>query len=122
MNIILWVVQVVLALMFLMAGVMKATRPINELAKRMRWVEGVSPGLVRFVGVSEILGAIGLVLPGLAHFAPWLTVAAGIGLAVVMVLAAQLHMRLGERSAIRVNGILFLLALVVVVGRAMLPV
>ncbi len=59
LNISLWVAQVLLAAMFLMAGVM----PIAELGQSMPWVNDMSAGLVRFIGISELLGGIGLLLP-----------------------------------------------------------
>ena len=91
MNATLWIVQGLLAAAFLAAGLMKASRPIEALSKQMSWVTSVPPGFVRFVGVAEVLGAIGLILPMVTNILPWLTVAAGGGLAVVMVGAAGVH-------------------------------
>ena len=51
MNLALWIVQIVVGAGFLLAGVMKATRPVDELAKRMKWVTALSPSTVRFIGV-----------------------------------------------------------------------
>lgn len=117
MNATLWIVQGLLAAAFLAAGLMKASRPIEVLSKQMSWVTSVPPGFVRFVGVAEVLGAIGLILPMVTNILPWLTVAAGGGLAVVMVGAAGVHLSRGEGSHVPANVVLLILALFVVVGR-----
>jgi putative oxidoreductase len=78
MNIALWVVQALLALLFLLAGFPKATQPLDRLAGRMGWVKVVPQALTRFIGIAEILGAIGLILPALTHILPWLTIAAAL--------------------------------------------
>ena len=65
MNIVLWIVQGLLALAFLLAGFMKTFRPVETLKKNMDWVRVVPTPFVRFIGVSEILGAIGLILPAI---------------------------------------------------------
>lgn len=112
----LWVVQLGLAAMFGMAGVMKSTTPIDELAKQMPWVAEL-PGLVRFIGISEIAGALGLVLPAATRIKPGLTPLAALGLMVIMVLAAIFHISRGEYSAIVTNAILGGLAAFVWWGR-----
>lgn len=123
MNIVLWIVQGLLALVYLMAGGMKATRPIEVLSKSMVWVRAAPTGLVRFIGVAELLGAIGLILPLLTHIQPWLTVAAAIGLVVVQVCAFVFHLARGETRNLPVNVVLLLLALFVVIGRvAIVPI
>lgn len=118
MNIVLWVVQILLALAFLMAGTMKITQPLEKLAVRMQWVKSVkSPRLVRVIGVLEVLGAIGLILPAVTGILPWLTPVAAIGLVLTMIGAMIVHVRLGEGSHIAPNIVLLLLAALVVVGR-----
>lgn len=119
MNIVLWVVQILLALAFLMAGSMKASQPIEKLRKNMAWTAHTSPGTVRLVGTLELLGALGLILPAITHILPWLTPIAAIGLALTMIGAAILHIRLKEFSVLGVPLILFLLALFIVYGRFM---
>lgn len=79
-----------------------------------------SNGFVSFVGASEILGALGLVLPSLTGILPWLTPLAALGLAIVMVLAAILHVKRGENQAIGINLVLLLLSLFVAYGRFVL--
>src|SRR5688500_4876447 len=80
----LWVVQVVLGLMFAAGGVMKATQPISELVSQMVWANAMPEALVRFIGVSELLGGIGLILPAATRIKPQLTPLAGVGLALIM--------------------------------------
>jgi uncharacterized membrane protein YphA (DoxX/SURF4 family) len=116
MNIALWIVQILLAAMFLMAGVMKAFQ--YERAKAMLpWVKDVSPGLVTFIGVSELLGGLGLVLPWLTGILPRLTPLAALGLAIIMILAAVFHLRRGEMQGIVMNLVLLVLAVFVAYGR-----
>ncbi len=118
MNIVLWVVQILLALAFLMAGAMKATQPIVKLAVRMKWVNAMKPSqLVRLIGILEVLAAIGLILPAVTGILPWLTPVAAIGLVLTMIGAMIVHIRLGEGSHIAPNIVLLLLAVFVVVGR-----
>ena len=117
MNIVLWVIQGLLALAFLLAGFMKTFRPIDALATNMAWVKSVPTGLVRFIGISELLGGIGLIVPALTHILPGLTVAAAVGLVIVMVCAAAFHASRKEYSGIGMNVILLLLAAFIVLGR-----
>jgi putative oxidoreductase len=116
-NIALWLAQGLLALLFGMAGVMKTTQPIAELAQTLPWAGDVPPGLVRFIGASELAGALGMILPSATRIAPRLTPLAGIGLALVMVLAAAFHLTRGEASALPFNLVLGGLALFVAWGR-----
>jgi uncharacterized membrane protein len=116
-NAFLWIVQAVLAVMFGMAGVMKSTRPIDKLAAKLPWVSDFSAATVRFIGVVELAGALGLILPAATGIAPVLTPLAATGLAVVMVLAAVVHARRREPSAIAFNTVLLILAALVAWGR-----
>ncbi len=117
MNRGLWVVQILLGAMFAMAGVMKATRPADELARRMTWVSAVSVATLRFIGISELLGALGLILPWATGIVPILTPIAAVGLVVIMILAAGLHAKRGEYGAIGFNVVLGGLAAFVAWGR-----
>jgi hypothetical protein len=98
MNVTLWIAASVLAAAFLAAGLMKATQPKAKLADTMGWVEDFSGGTVRLIGLVEILGAVGLILPAAVGVAPVLTPLAAAGLAVAMVLAAIVHLRRGETA------------------------
>lgn len=117
MNTVLWVVQGLVAVAFLMAGVMKASQPIDTLGKTMNWVRDVPPAFVRFIGAAEILGAIGLVVPELTGILPWLTPVAAVGLAIIMVGAAIFHASRREYSRVPMNLILLVVAVVVAYGR-----
>lgn len=116
MNIALWVVQGLLALMFFMAGMMKSAN--YEKAKAgMPWVKEYSKGFVVFIGLSELLGAIGLIVPYAFGVAPVLTPIAAVGLAVVMVLAAAFHARRKETRAAYMNVVVLALFVFVAIGR-----
>jgi uncharacterized membrane protein YphA (DoxX/SURF4 family) len=116
-NVVLWVLQIVLAALFATAGLVKLTRSHEQLRKSLPWVEDFAPDTVRFIGLVELLGAAGLVLPAATGIAPALTPVAATGLAVVMLLAALTHRRRHEYPAIAVNAVLFVLAVVVAWGR-----
>jgi uncharacterized membrane protein len=117
MNVFLWILQAVLALMFAMAGVLKATQPKDKLVIRLPWVADFSQGTVRLIGIAELAGALGLILPAATGIAPVLTPLAAAGLAVIMVLAAITHARRKEPGAIAFNAALFVVAVVIAWGR-----
>jgi putative oxidoreductase len=116
LHIVLWVTQVVLALMFTMAGFMKSTQPIDELGKKMTWVLDL-PSLTRFIGIAEVAGALGLILPAATRIMPKLTPLAALGLTVVMVLATIFHISRGEFQALPLPLVLGGLAAFVAWGR-----
>src|SRR4051794_29444819 len=92
MNVALWIVQVLLAALFLFGGVVKLTMPLDEVAAMM----GV-PGLfIQFVSVMELLGAFGLVLPGLLRIKTGLTPLAAACLTFLMLGAVVLGLRMGD--------------------------
>lgn len=113
----LWVVQALLGAAFLMAGFMKATTPLDQLAASMAWVTHAPGALVRFIGVSEIAGGLGLILPAATRIKPILTPIAAAALVVVMVLAFLTHLVLGEVEGLPVNVVLGGLAGFVAWGR-----
>ncbi len=116
-NITLWILQLLLAAMFLMAGFMKLSQPIDELSKSLPWAAQVPEGLVRFIGAAEVLGALGLILPALLRIKPILTPIAALGIATVMLFAIFFHASRGENSAIGMNVVLILIAALIVWGR-----
>ncbi len=116
-NIGLWVAQGLLAAAFLMSGGMKVSAPIEQLQAQMPWVTGALGGAVRFIGVMELLGAVGLVLPAATRIAPKLTPLAAAGLLTVMVLASMTHISRGEYPMIVANLLLGGLAAFVSWGR-----
>lgn len=99
MNILLWVISVVLALAFLASGAVKLTQPRDKLVAKMPWVADASDGQVRAVGGLEVLGGLGLVLPGLTGIAPILVPLAALGLMLVMIGAVAVHVRSGDGIA-----------------------
>jgi len=118
-NILLWLVQILLAAAFGMAGVMKATQPVDVLAANgIAWAPQVPLALVRFIGISELLGAVGLILPALTKIKPFLTPLAALGLLTVMILAMGFHVSRGEAGALPINIVLGGLAAFVAWGRA----
>ncbi len=107
MRIALWVVQIVLALAFGMGGFMKLTFPLEELATGMDWVSRVPSWAPRVAGASELLGALGLVLPAAVRIRPLLTPLAASGLVVVMILAAVwVHAPASEWAEVGLNVVL----------------
>lgn len=118
MNIVLWIVQVLLGGMFIMAGGMKAAQPIEALTEMLPWVTTVPAALVKFIGVSEVLGGIGLLLPSLLRIKPSLTVTAAYALILVMILAALFHGLRGEFPAIGTNVVLIAMAYFIAWGRS----
>jgi putative oxidoreductase len=117
MHIALWAVQILLAVLFLMTGAMKAFMPLDEVARTMRWVPDVPVGMVRFIGLAELAGAIGLILPSATKIQPKLTPLAAIGLGVVVLLGAILHFTRGEGALTPLNFILAAMAAFVAWGR-----
>ena len=117
MNVVLWILQAVLAVAFAMAGLMKLTQPKEKLLGRLPWVEDFSPATVKLIGAAELAAAVGLILPAATRIAPVLTPLAATGLVVLMVLAAIAHSRRKEPSGIAVNAVLAVLAAVVAWGR-----
>jgi putative oxidoreductase len=118
MNLALWVVQGILV--FLMAGGMKvfAYEKYKKMTESKSPTQslGLSKGLVTFIGISELAGAAGLILPLATGIAPVLTTLAALGLATIMLLASIYHLRRKEPPTVII--VLLLLASFVVYGRA----
>ena len=107
MNIVLWVLQVLLAVAFFAHGAMMVAPPA-EIAAQMnaslpRWFQ-------LFLGVAEVLAAVGLVLPGLTRILPWLVSWAAGGIIIVMVSATGYHVVRGELSSAVTTLILLVMA------------
>jgi hypothetical protein len=114
----LWVVQGLLGALFLAVGAMKATQPIAVLVDTFGWPAAVPAPLVRFIGVAELLGGVGLILPAATRVMPMLTPLAGVGLAMAMLLATIFHISRGELGAMPIPLVLAALAAFVAWGRA----
>jgi len=118
MNTTLWVLQALLAAIFLATGLLKLSRPIDDLAPIVGdWVHEVSPPLVRTLAALEIAAAVGLIVPAAADLLPWLAALAASGLVVVMIGAVVTHLRSGEVPKVALNVALAVLAGLVAWGR-----
>lgn len=117
MNVTLWIIQLLLAVVFAVTGTAKVSRPRLALAGRMHWVADATDAQVKGIGVLEILAAVGLVVPPLLHVATFFTPLAAVGVVCLMVGAIVTHLRLGESQTLLVNVVLLLLAAIVAVAR-----
>jgi uncharacterized membrane protein YphA (DoxX/SURF4 family) len=118
MTYVLWIIQVLLALLFLFAGGTKLVIPPDVLASMGSPNQIALPGwFVRFIGVVEVLGALGLLLPGLLRIKPWLTPLAAAGLVVIMIGATALTIAADGVAAGVVPLVVGLLAAFVAYGR-----
>jgi uncharacterized membrane protein YphA (DoxX/SURF4 family) len=114
MIIALWIVTILLALLFLVAGVTKSTNPREKLVARMPYMEDLSNGQARVIGIFEFLGALGLVLPAATGVLPWLTPVAAFALAATMGVGSALHLKRKESPL--VSAVLGVVALAVGIG------
>ena len=114
LRIALWSVQIVLAIVFALAGWMKVSTPAAELSKM---ASGFPLALLRFIGIAELAGAIGIVLPALTRIAPVLTPLASSGFVIVMASAGVLHLVRGQFGELVVVIVLGALAYFVAWGR-----
>jgi hypothetical protein len=118
MLIAVWIVSGLLALAYLFSGANKAFRPHEKVKLTMEFAEDFAPWQVKLIGVLEILGAIGLIVPELVHFAMILTPIAATGLVLLQIFAIVVHLRRkDDPKRLPVNIILLLLALFVAVAR-----
>jgi DoxX-like protein len=113
MNVALWVVQGLLAVLFLFAGGAKLVLSLDQMAGPV-----ALPGwFLRFLGVAEVLGALGLVLPGLLRIRPGLTPLAAAGLVIIMIGATVVTLVGGMVAVALMNLVVALLAAFVAYGR-----
>jgi uncharacterized membrane protein YphA (DoxX/SURF4 family) len=117
-NIVLWIIQVLLALLFLFAGGMKLVISPEVLQSMGSPNQIVLPGLfVRFIGVCEVLGGLGLILPGLLRIRPGLTPLAAAGLVIIMIGATVLSFAADGMAAAIIPFVTGILAAFVAYGR-----
>ena len=113
MNVALWIIQALLALLFLFAGGMKLVITIEEMTKQVPL-----PGLfLRFIAVCEVLGALGLILPGLLRLRPGLTPLAAAGLVIIMIGATVVTLMTGDIATALIPLVVGLLSAFVAYGR-----
>jgi uncharacterized membrane protein len=117
MNFVVWIIQGALAAMFLMAGIIKLTQPKEKLEKSLPWVKYFSLQTVRIIGTSELLGAIGIIVPQLTGIYPILSPIAAVGLVLIMVLASAHHLPKKEYKEVGFNATLLILSVVVALYR-----
>ncbi|OLF19122.1 DoxX family protein [Actinophytocola xanthii] len=118
MNIALWGIAGLLAVLFLASGVAKLVQSKEKLvASGMGALEGFGPGTVKVIGMLEILAAVGLVLPALLEVAPVLVPLAAVGVALLMAGASVTHLRRGETQGVVVTLTILVLAAVLAWAR-----
>lgn len=116
MNIVLWILQILFGLYFIAVGVMHFIIPPG-LPAMMGWMYDLSPTLHWISGTAEILGGLGLILPGLFRIQTRLVPLAALGLALVMILAALYHVTRGEFANIAFNLLNAAILLFIAYGR-----
>ncbi len=112
MNLLLWVLQALLAVLFFAAGYVKLFEPQRLKAQGLEDV-----GLLLFIGLSELLGSGGLILPAVTGIWPWLTPLAALGISAIMVLAARFRLKRRESGAAALTIVLMSFSLFVAYGR-----
>ncbi len=118
MNTLLWVLQSLIAFIFMYSGINKSIVSEQKLvAKGQTGVEGLPLPLIRFIGISEIFGAIGIILPTLLHILPILAIISAICFAVIMVPAALIHYNRRENKNVLLNCTIFLVCVFIAYGR-----
>lgn len=116
-NIGIWAVQILGAAAFIMSGVMKTMTPIHELSAMMPWTGEYSVTFVRTIGLVDLAGGLGLLLPSLTRIMPPLTVFAAACCVVLQVFAIAFHTSRGEFMVLPMNAVYISLALIVFWGR-----
>ncbi|WP_206073570.1 DoxX family protein [Maribacter sp. 4G9] len=112
----LWVAQGLISLTLIWAGYTKLFQPIEETAKMLPWALD-NPGLLKFTGIVDLLGGIGIVLPAALKIQPKLTVFAAYGTIALMIAASVFHISRGEASLIGMNIFFLVLAWFIAWGR-----
>lgn len=118
LRISLWVAQGLVFFVFVSAGVVKLLTPIPQLAAMMPWTGEHSETFVRVIGLIDLAGGIGILLPALTRIMPGLTVLAALGCTVLQVFAVVFHVSRGEAAVTPLNFVLLALAAFVLWGRA----
>jgi len=114
MNTLFWMLQALVAATFLYSGINKSIYSEQKLvAIGQTGVEGLPLTLTRFIGIIEILGSIGLILPLALNMSPELTPLSAVGFAIIMILAARVHYNRHEPKSVVNNCILLLLCVLI---------
>lgn len=118
MNVVLWIGQGLLAVIFALSGALKSTQSLERMVATGQTAAKIVPlRYLRTAGISELFGVVGVIVPWLTGIARVLTPVAAIGFAVIMVLAAFVHAKLREPRNVTNNLIILAIALTVAVGR-----
>ncbi|WP_433685069.1 DoxX family protein [Nocardia sp. CA-119907] len=118
MNIALWIGQILLAIVFTASGIAKSTQSKEKLVASGQTGVAVFPKpVVRLTAYSELLGAVGIIVPWWTGIVPVLTPLAAVGFAVVMIGAITSHVRLREPRNIAITTTLLIIAVLVAIGR-----
>jgi putative oxidoreductase len=107
MNIVLWVLQVLLAVAFFAHGWLLLAPPADMLAQMNA---AMRPGFRIFIGLAEVVAAFGLIVPGVTRIQPWWVPSAAAGLMIVMISATVFHIARGEYSSAVITAVLFAIA------------
>ena len=117
LNTCLWATQIVLFASFVSGGVMKLSMPVARLSKMFAWTGQVSKPFLRFIGLVDLTGGLGILLPTLTQILPKLVRPAALGCTVLQVLAIGFHVRRKEISETPFNWFLLVLCVFVLWGR-----
>lgn len=114
MNTLIWTLQGFMVLVFMFSGICKSVYSEPKLVSiGQTGVEGLSMPLIRFIGISEIVGSIGLVLPQLLHIYPALTPVSAVCLGAIMIPAAMIHYKRKEYKQVMLNTTFFVICLAI---------
>lgn len=113
----LWTAQATIFVLFSFFGFTKLTTPIPQLAAMMPWANEFPATFVRFMGLVDIAGGVGVLLPALTRIQPRLTVLAALGCTVLQVIAILFHISRGEFAVLPLNAVLLPLSLFILWGR-----
>ena len=108
MNTLLWITQSIIAAMFVVGGMIKMFVPKEKLLVRQPFVQDYSTTQLRMIGLAEMLGAIGLIVPFATGILPILTPLAALGLCIIMVFAVPIHLKLKEGAKVAVIVVMIL--------------
>lgn len=118
LRISLWIAQAIVAVLFCFAGFMKLTTPISQLSSVIPWTGDLSESFVRVIGLIDLAGGIGILLPAATRIVPRLTVLAALGCSILQVFAGIFHISRGELDVLPFNLVLLALSLFVLWGRS----
>lgn len=122
LNILLWAAQLFVGVSFAVIAWIKLVTPIPELAAMWPWTGQYPEAMVRGLGLIDLIGGLGIILPTLTRVRPNLTVTAAAGCALLQICAMTFHLSRGEAEATPVNAVFLVLSLFVFWGRRRYPV